>query len=52
MSFPIHTAEFLILLDALALLFNGIARLVQGIANKNMPGGSRSFLVGVGAQYC
>src|SRR5690242_3647537 len=49
MSFPIHTAEFLILLGALALLFNGIARIVQGIINKNMSGWSRSFLVGVGA---
>jgi uncharacterized membrane protein HdeD (DUF308 family) len=49
MSFPIHTAEFLIFLGALALLFNGIARIVQGIINKNMSGWSRSFLVGVGA---
>lgn len=49
MSFPIHTAEFLILLGALALLFNGIARIVQGIINKDMSRWSRGFLVGVGA---
>jgi uncharacterized membrane protein HdeD (DUF308 family) len=48
MSFPIHTAEFLILLGALALLFNGIARIVQGIIN-NVSRWSRGFLVGVGA---
>jgi uncharacterized membrane protein HdeD (DUF308 family) len=48
MSFPIHTAEFLILLGALALLFNGIARIVQGIIHKGMSSWSRSFLVGVG----
>src|SRR5919197_3296051 len=49
MSYPLHTAAFLILLGAFALLFNGIARIVQGIANKNAPRWSRSFLVGVGA---
>jgi uncharacterized membrane protein HdeD (DUF308 family) len=49
MSFPIHTAEFWILLGALALLFNGIARIVQGIINKDMSRWSRGFLVGVGA---
>jgi uncharacterized membrane protein HdeD (DUF308 family) len=49
MSFPIHTAEFLILLGALALLFNGIARIVQGLINKDMSRWSRGFLVGVGA---
>jgi uncharacterized membrane protein HdeD (DUF308 family) len=49
MSFPIHTAEFLILLGALALLFNGIARIVQGIINKDMSRWSRGLLVGVGA---
>jgi uncharacterized membrane protein HdeD (DUF308 family) len=49
MSFPIHTTQFLILLDALALLFNGIARIVQGIIDKDMSRWSRGFLVGVGA---
>jgi uncharacterized membrane protein HdeD (DUF308 family) len=49
MSYPLHTAAFLIFLGAFALLFNGIARIVQGIANKNAPRWSRSFLVGVGA---
>ena len=48
MSFPVHTAAFLIFLGALALLFNGVARIVQGIINKEIPGWSRVFLVGVG----
>jgi uncharacterized membrane protein HdeD (DUF308 family) len=48
MSFPVHTAAFLIFLGALALLFNGVARIVQGIINKEIPGWSRAFLVGVG----
>jgi uncharacterized membrane protein HdeD (DUF308 family) len=49
MSFPIHTTQFLTLLSALALLFNGIARIVQGIIDKDMSRWSRDFLVGVGA---
>jgi uncharacterized membrane protein HdeD (DUF308 family) len=32
----------------LILLFVGIARIVQGIRNKDAPGWSRSFMVGVG----
>jgi uncharacterized membrane protein HdeD (DUF308 family) len=48
MSFPIHTAAFLIFLGAYALLFNGIARIVQGAINKNISGWYRGFLIGVG----
>jgi uncharacterized membrane protein HdeD (DUF308 family) len=47
-SYPTRTAEFLIFLGAFALLFNGVARIVQGIINKESPGWSRGFLVGVG----
>ena len=47
-SFLIHTAAFLIFLGAYALLFNGIARIVQGAINKNISGWYRGFLIGVG----
>jgi uncharacterized membrane protein HdeD (DUF308 family) len=47
MSYPIRTAEFLILLGALALLFNGIVRIMQGTLSKNISGRSRGFLIGV-----
>jgi len=30
MSFPVQTAEFLILLGALSLPFDGIVRIIQG----------------------
>ena len=48
MSYPIHTAEFLILLGALGLLFNGVARITQGAINKHISRWSRGFLIGVG----
>ena len=48
MSFPIHTAAFLIFFGAYALLFNGIARIVQGAINRNISGWYRAFLIGVG----
>jgi uncharacterized membrane protein HdeD (DUF308 family) len=47
-SFPKFTAGFLIILAAISLLFVGIARIVQGIRNKDAPGWSRGFMVGVG----
>lgn len=47
-SYPIHTTEFLILLGALGLLFNGVARITQGAINKHISRWSRGFLVGVG----
>ena len=37
-----------IALGALALLFNGISRIIQGIKGKEIPGWSRSILLGVG----
>lgn len=47
-SFPVHTTVFLIFFGAYALLFNGIARIVQGAGNKNISGWYRGFLIGVG----
>jgi uncharacterized membrane protein HdeD (DUF308 family) len=47
-SFPIFTAGFLVTLAAISLLFVGIARIVQGVRNKDAPGWSRGFMVGVG----
>lgn len=47
-SFPLYTTGFLIFLGAFALLFNGIARIVQGAVNKNISGWYRGFLISVG----
>jgi uncharacterized membrane protein HdeD (DUF308 family) len=47
-SFPVFTAGFLVTLAAISLLFVGIARIVQGVRNKDTPGWSRGFMVGVG----
>jgi uncharacterized membrane protein HdeD (DUF308 family) len=49
MSFPLYTASFLILLGAFALLFNGIARIIQGAISKNISNWFRGLLIGVGA---
>jgi uncharacterized membrane protein HdeD (DUF308 family) len=47
-SFPVFTAGLLVTLAAISLLFVGIARIVQGVRNKDAPGWSRGFMVGVG----
>ena len=47
-SFPVFTAGLLVTLAAISLLFVGIARIVQGVRNKDAPGWSRGFIVGVG----
>jgi uncharacterized membrane protein HdeD (DUF308 family) len=47
-SFPVFTAGLLVTLAAISLLFVGIARVVQGARNKDAPGWSRGFMVGVG----
>jgi uncharacterized membrane protein HdeD (DUF308 family) len=47
-SFPVFTAGLLVTLAAISLLFVGIARIVQGARNKDAPGWSRGFMVGVG----
>jgi uncharacterized membrane protein HdeD (DUF308 family) len=46
--FPILTAIFLVTLLAVGLLFLGIARIIQGIANKDVSKWSRAALIGVG----
>jgi uncharacterized membrane protein HdeD (DUF308 family) len=46
--FPILTAFFLVTLLAVGLLFLGIARIMQGIANKDVSKWSRAALIGVG----
>jgi uncharacterized membrane protein HdeD (DUF308 family) len=48
MLFPLFSILFLILLGGIALFFNGIARIVQGIAARGISRWSRYFLVGVG----
>jgi uncharacterized membrane protein HdeD (DUF308 family) len=47
MAFPVATAFTVILFIGIALLFNGIARLVEGFSGKHS-GGSKAFLIGVG----
>ena len=49
MAFPIGTTVFLILLMGIALLIDGISRLVHGLGDKESRGGSRRFRIGVGA---
>ncbi len=46
--FPIMTTIFLVTLLAVGLLFLGIARIIQGIANKDISKWSRAALIGVG----
>jgi uncharacterized membrane protein HdeD (DUF308 family) len=47
-AFPIMTTIFLVTLLAVGLSFLGIARIIQGVANKGIPKWSRAALVGVG----
>ena len=46
-EFPIFTSAVLVVLAAFALLFSGLARIIQGISEKSS-GSSRAFLIGVG----
>jgi uncharacterized membrane protein HdeD (DUF308 family) len=48
MAYPLQSAAFLIILGAIALLFNGIARLIHGFVDKNHAGWSRAALLFVG----
>jgi uncharacterized membrane protein HdeD (DUF308 family) len=48
MAYPLQSAAFLIILGAIALLFNGIARLIHGFVDKNNAGWSRAALLFVG----
>ena len=47
LAFPVATAFTVIIFIGIALLFNGIARLVEGFSGKHS-GWSRLFLIGVG----
>jgi len=47
MEFPIFTSAILVVLAAFALLFSGIARVIQGISGETS-GSSRAFLIGIG----
>ena len=49
MAFPVGTSVFLIILVAVALLFDGISRIVHGLGHKNQSKLDRAFTIGVGA---
>ena len=46
--YPVGTSYFLISLLAVGLLFLGIARIIQGFANKHISGWARALAIGVG----
>jgi uncharacterized membrane protein HdeD (DUF308 family) len=48
-AFPVGTTVFLIILMGIALLIDGISRLVHGFGDKESRGWSRGFRIGVGA---
>jgi uncharacterized membrane protein HdeD (DUF308 family) len=48
-AFPLGTAAFLIILLGIALLIDGIARVIHGFGDKTSRGWSRGFRIGVGA---
>jgi len=47
-GYPVHTAVFVIILLAIALLFVGIARIVRGVVDKKSRGWARGFSIGAG----
>jgi uncharacterized membrane protein HdeD (DUF308 family) len=49
LAYPVGTAVFLLFMLAVALFFDGIARIVQGIRDKSISKGSRAFSVVAGA---
>ena len=49
MAFPEETSVFVIILVAVALLFDGISRIVHGIRHKDQSKLDRAFTIGVGA---
>lgn len=49
MAFPVGTTVFLIILMGVALLIDGISRVVHGLGDKESRGWSRGFRIGVGA---
>jgi uncharacterized membrane protein HdeD (DUF308 family) len=50
MIFPLGTTVFLIMLMEMALLIDGISRLIHGFGDKESRGWSRGFRIGVGIQ--
>ena len=49
MAFPLGTTIFLIILMGVALLINGISRVIHGFGDKESRSWSRGFNIGVGA---
>jgi len=49
MAFPVGTSVFIVILLAVALLFDGISRIVHGLGHKNQSKLDRAFTIGVGA---
>jgi uncharacterized membrane protein HdeD (DUF308 family) len=48
LAFPVATTIFVIFMLGFALLFDGIARIISGFADKGQRGWSRGFSIGVG----
>jgi uncharacterized membrane protein HdeD (DUF308 family) len=48
LSYPAHTAAFVIFLLAIALLFIGIGHVLRGVGDKQRHGWARGFSIGVG----
>ena len=49
MAYPVGTTVFLLFLLAVALFFDGIARIVHGVGDKSISKGARAFSVVAGA---
>ena len=47
-GYPVHTAVFVIILLAIALLFVGIARIIRGVVDKQSRSWARGFSIGAG----
>lgn len=48
LAFPLAGTLFLIFIMAFALMFDGFARIIQGITDKQLRGWSKGFSIGVG----
>ena len=48
LAFPVDTALFVIIMISVALLFDGISRIVHGIGDKTISKGSRAFSIVAG----
>lgn len=47
-GYPVHTAVFVVILLAIALLFIGISRIIRGVVDKQSRGWARGFSIGAG----